>query len=240
MAPLDELRFCRRHARSMIALSTLLTPLVWSGAVGGGQAVASQETLPTLEAGKTIESQLSGGEAHAFQITLAQGQRLRVVVDQQGIDVTIIISTLQGHELVEMDSLTSTQGPEKASIIAEQAESYRVEILSSSKSVPAGRYEVRVEVAGVATEQDRQWIEAQQAYTEGGRLSAKPTAEAQTQAIRRFEKALGQWQALGDKLMTAHTLYYLARSHRRCWKLLLSLLLFVLLRAICLNKWEAG
>ena len=112
MAPPSELRFYRRRARSVIALCLLLTALVWPVTVDGDQTGVSQETLPTLEAGKTMRRQLSGGEAQAFQLTLAHGQRLRVVVDQQGIDVTIKISTFQGRELAEMDSLNSTQGPE--------------------------------------------------------------------------------------------------------------------------------
>src|SRR5262245_27276152 len=112
MAPPYELCFCRRRARSFrVTLCLLLTGLMWSGAVGGRQSTTRQETISTLEAGKTIERQLSGGEAHAFQITLASGQRLRVTANQHGIDVTIKIFASQGRQLVEMDSLNSTQGP---------------------------------------------------------------------------------------------------------------------------------
>jgi CHAT domain-containing protein/Tfp pilus assembly protein PilF len=238
MAPPDELRFCRRRARSVIALCLPLIALVWPVAVGGAQTGDGQESLPTLEAGKTIERQLSGGAAQAFQIALAPGQYMRVVVDQRGIDITIKISTLQGQALVEMDSLNSTQGPEIASVVAEQAESYRVEICSLSKSVPAGRYEVRIGSVGIATEQDRQWIEAQRAYTEGVRSSDKPTAEAQAQAIRHFEKAFGQWQSLADKLMAAHALYYLALSHRRLGRLQQSLSYYRQARQLVMETGE--
>jgi CHAT domain-containing protein/Tfp pilus assembly protein PilF len=184
---------------------------LWSSVVGGESVAAGQEAILTLEDGKTIKRQLSGGEVHAFQITLAPGQRLRLIADQQGIDVTIKISVSQGRQLVEMDSLNSTQGPEIASVVAEQGATYRIEILSTSKSVPAGRYELRSEVAAGA-EPDRRWIKAQHAYTEGQRLGAQPSAEAQTQSFMQFEDALGHWQALGDKLMAAHALYYLADS----------------------------
>jgi CHAT domain-containing protein/tetratricopeptide (TPR) repeat protein len=212
MAAPDERCFCGRRARSSrVTLCLLLTSLLWSGIVGGESVAAGQETILTLEAGKAIKRQLSGGEVHAFQITLAPGQRLRLIADQQGIDVTIKIFASQGRQLVEMDSLNSTQGPEIASVVAEQGATYRIEILSASKSVPAGRYELRIEVAAGA-EQDRQWIKAQHAYTEGQRLGAQPSAEAQTQSFMQFEDALGNWQALGDKLMAAHALYYLADS----------------------------
>jgi CHAT domain-containing protein/Tfp pilus assembly protein PilF len=202
-----------------MAICLLIITLAWPVAIDGKQTGDRQEPLPTLEAGKPIERQLIGGEVHAFQIALAPGQRMRVAVDQRGIDVTVKISTSQGRELIEMDSLNSTQGPEIASVITEQAETYRVQICSLSKSVPAGRYEARVEIAGIATEQDRRWIEAQQAYIEGARLSGNQTRESQAQAIRQFEKASGLWRSLDDKLMTAHALYYLALCQRRLGQL---------------------
>src|SRR4029453_9589168 len=223
MAPQDEIRPGRRLARFGGPLCLLLTALVWPAEVVGKQDAVRQEPLPGLEAGKTIERKLSGGGAHAFQITLAVGQRLRVIADQHGIDVAIKISTSNGRQLVEMDSQNSTQGPEIASVIAEQEDDYRIEVRSQSKSVPPGRYELRIETAGVATDQDRQWIRAQQAYTEGRRLRARPTAEALTEGIQQLEKASGEWQSLGDKLMAAHALYYLANNHHRLGELQLSL-----------------
>jgi CHAT domain-containing protein/Tfp pilus assembly protein PilF len=223
MLPASKIRFLGRRARSSGGtLSFLLTALLWSGVVGGKQDSARQEPLSTLESGKIVERQLAGGEAHVFQIALAAGQRLRVIADQHGIDVSIKISAPQGRQLVEMDSQNNTQGPEIASVIAEQNGTYRIEIRSSSSSVPAGRYELRVEVAG-ATERDRIWIEAQQAYAEGRRLRVQPSEEVRTQAIRRFEDALGRWQALGDKLMAAHALYYIAEGHKRLGRMQQSL-----------------
>lgn len=219
----DGLHFYLRHARFGIALCLLLTAPIWPVAVGGEQTGVRQETLPTLEVGKTIERQLLGGETHAFQITLAKGQCLRVIADQRGIDVTIKISTSNGRQLVEMDSKNSTQGPEIASVIAEQDDGCRVEVRSLSKEAPPGRYGLRIEIASVATEQDYQWIKAQQAYAEGRRVRAQQSENAQTQAIRHFEEALSYWQALGDKLMAAHALYYIAEGHWRLGRMQQSL-----------------
>jgi len=191
-----------------------------------------------LEVGKAVERQLSGGEAHAFQITLANGQCLRVIADQRGIDVTIKILTSNGRQLVEMDSKNSTQGPEIASVIAGQDDGYRVEVRSSSKEAPPGRYELRIEIASVATEQDSQWIKAQQAYAEGRRLRAQQSENAQTQAIPHFEEALGYWRALGDKLMAAHALYYIAEGHWRLGRLQQSLSYFGQAREQALEAGE--
>jgi CHAT domain-containing protein len=223
MSAPDKLHIRRRRARAhRVALCLLPAALAWSGAVGGGHSPARQESIPTLESGKTIERQLSGGETQAFQITLGAGQRLRVIADQQGIDVVIKILDSQGRQLAEMDSKNNTQGPEVALVIAERDDAYRVEIGAPGKNAPAGRYELRSEVAAAA-EQDRRWVEAQQAYTRARRLRAQPTAEAQKQSLRPLEDALGHWQALGDKLMAAHTLYYIAEGHSRLGRLQQSL-----------------
>jgi CHAT domain-containing protein/Tfp pilus assembly protein PilF len=184
-------------------------------AAGGiRQAVAAQENLPALEAGKVVERQLAGGETHSFQVSLAAGQYLRLTVDQRGIDIELGIFDPNGQKLVGMDSLNGTQGPEIASVIAEQSGIYRVEIVSPNKAVPLGRYEVKIEAIRAATDQDRKWVEAQQAYSEGRQLRSQQTAETRQQAIRRFEEALRLWQALDDRLMAAHTLYYLSSTYR--------------------------
>ncbi|HEY8459647.1 MAG TPA: CHAT domain-containing tetratricopeptide repeat protein, partial [Blastocatellia bacterium] len=231
MAPQNGLR----RARLWVALCLSLTSPAWSGAAGAGQAGAGQEPLPALEDGKTIERRLPGGEAHAFQVALASGQRLRVIADQRGIDVRIMIYAADGRLLVEMDSQNFTQGLEIASAIAKRNETYRVEIRSPSRSAPAGRYSLRIEIAGAG--EDCRWIEAQQAYIEGRRLRAQPAAEAQTEAIRRFEAALGRWREAGDGLMSVHALYYLADGHRRLGRLRQSLSYYEQARRLAL---EAG
>jgi len=43
----------------------------------------------SLELGKPIERQLTGGLSHFYKITMASGQFLRIVVKQQGIDVAV-------------------------------------------------------------------------------------------------------------------------------------------------------
>lgn len=95
MIPPKKPLFYLQCTRLVVALCLLLIALPWPVAIGGELVDARQETVSALEAGKTIERQLSGGEAHAFQITLPLGQRLRVIADQHGIDVVIKIFTLQ-------------------------------------------------------------------------------------------------------------------------------------------------
>lgn len=136
-------------------------------------------------------------------------------VDQQGIDVTLKLLTPNDENLFEEDTLNSTQGPELIAIIAKLAGEYRLEIAAPDKSVPPGQYAVRTETIREATEQDYRWITAQGAYGDGIQLRAKTTAESQRASLQKFEEAFQEWKALGDRLMMAHSLYYIATGQRR-------------------------
>ena len=213
MARQNAPRLRRRHLLYCVALCS--TALLWSVEAGGMyRVVAAQENLPTQETGKIVERQLTGGETHTFQVPLSAGQYLRLAADQHGIDIELRIFGPNGQKLIEMDTLNGTQGPEIAAIIAERSGSYRIEIASTNKAVPGGRCEIKIEAIRTATDPDRKWIEAQQAYAEGRQLRAQSNAEVRRQAIGLFEEALRQWQAMDDRLMAAHTLYYLSSCHR--------------------------
>src|SRR5262245_32052183 len=48
------------------------------------------EVIP-LELGRSIDRKLAGGQAHSFQLTVAAGQFVRVIVEQQGIDLVLAL-----------------------------------------------------------------------------------------------------------------------------------------------------
>lgn len=205
-----------RHSRPWLcSITFFILPLVLS--------LSAQEVHPLLRLGTTVERQLAGGETNAFQIPLTAGQFARVAVDQQGIDIELHLLAPNAQRLVGMDTLNSTQGPEVAAVIAEIAGNYRVEIVSPNEAVLSGGYAVKVETLRTATDSDRKWIVAQQAYLDGRLLRSQQADESKRQAIPRFEEALQQWQAMDDRLMTAHTLYYLSSVYRQLGQLQQSL-----------------
>src|SRR6185295_11600426 len=46
-----------------------------------------------------IEGTLAGGETHAYQITLASGQYLRVVVEQHGLEMALTVLGPDGRQI---------------------------------------------------------------------------------------------------------------------------------------------
>lgn len=162
-----------------------------------------------LEVGKPIERELQGGQSHVYQIELAAGQYLNVVIEQRGIDVAITVTGPDGKPLVEVDGPNGALGPERVGVIAAAAGNYRLDVHSSAEVAPPGRYEIRVIEQRAATSNDRTLLEARalvaqsvQAKGEGHEDEAIQMAE---RAVALADKTLGQ-----DAAERADFLYNLA------------------------------
>ncbi|MBO0863054.1 MAG: hypothetical protein J2P21_32080, partial [Chloracidobacterium sp.] len=71
--------------------------ILWPGAMPaqppfseGGVAPSDQEGI-SLEPGKPIERELSGGQSHSYIIPMNSGEYLHIVVEQRGIDVAVAL-----------------------------------------------------------------------------------------------------------------------------------------------------
>jgi len=156
----------------------------------------SQAEIRRLEAaGKPIDRELRGGEAHSYEIALTAGQYLNVVVDQRGIDVVVAVIGPDGKQIMEVDTPNGTQGPEPVALVAEASGSYRLNVRSLEKEASPGRYQIRVVEVRAATENDRALQDAVKLITEIRRLKEKgqydaglPLAE---RALELREKVLG-------------------------------------------------
>src|SRR5262245_13328689 len=83
-----------------------------------GETPGAQESI-SLEPGKPVERELSGGQSHSYKISMTSGQYLRIVVSQQGIDALVALFTPDGKKIGEVDGEQSTVGSETISMIAE-------------------------------------------------------------------------------------------------------------------------
>ncbi len=120
-----------------------------------GKTLALNTQEPTtLESGKPVERELSGGQEHIYQIALTDGQYASVVIEQHGIDVAVQLQERDGKVTTNFDSEYRGQGEEKAEIVAEATGSYRLKVQASSKSAPTARYVIRVGEIRPATRND--------------------------------------------------------------------------------------
>jgi hypothetical protein len=80
-----------------------VSPPVQATAGERGAARSAQES-DSLEPGKPIERELSGGQSHSYKITIVSGQYLKIAVEQRGIDVGVALSTPDGNRNSGADS----------------------------------------------------------------------------------------------------------------------------------------
>src|SRR5262249_31357786 len=95
-----------------------------------GAEPSAQESI-SLEPGKPVERELSGGQSHSYKIAMTSGQYLRITVSQQGIDVLVALFMPDGKKIDDVDSEKATVGSETISAIAEAAGEYGIEARSA-------------------------------------------------------------------------------------------------------------
>jgi CHAT domain-containing protein/tetratricopeptide (TPR) repeat protein len=193
---------------TLLAASTSQQP-----AETGDAAAQKNNDIRALEPGKSVERELAGGKAHSYQLILASGQYIHLVVDQQGIDVAVTVFGPDGKRLNEVNSSSGMQGPELVPVIAEATGSYRFEVRPVNKSAIAGRYGAKVTELRAATLRDSQRIAAIKALKEGEELYAQNTSESLRGAMDKFEEALGLTRAVGDARQEAEALHNIGGTY---------------------------
>jgi CHAT domain-containing protein/tetratricopeptide (TPR) repeat protein len=169
-----------------------------------GAAPSAQES-DSLEPGKPVERELSGGQSHFYKITMISGQYLHVVVDQRGIDVAVALYTPDGKKIIEVDSNQTTVGAEAISLIAEAAGAYRIETRSAGKTAQTGRYHVKIEELREATAEDKYRVAAESVFREAERLS-DGTLEDRRKSVEKYHEALDLYRRASDRNGEAQTL----------------------------------
>ena len=180
---------------------------------GSNNAAQGRVEVRPLEPGKPIERELSGGQSHSYQVTLAADQYLLAVVEQRGIDVLVQLLGPDDKPIIEFDSEIRGYGQEPVSQVADVSGSYRLNLQAKHQRAPAGRYEIRVVELRLANERDRALQQGRQLHAEGVRLTrAAKHAEAlplMERALEIREKTVGP-----EDPLVAEALNSLANIHR--------------------------
>ena len=140
-----------------------------------------------LELGQPIEREISGGQKHAYRLDLSAGQYAKLSVEQRGVDVVVRLFRPDGKSITEVDAESRLLGQEILELVAEGTGVFKIEIEPKYKSVPPGRYEIRVVELRVANKEDSELDEARRLHTQARRDYA---ASKYDEAIRTEEKSL--------------------------------------------------
>jgi CHAT domain-containing protein/Tfp pilus assembly protein PilF len=156
----------------------------------------NEKDIRALEPGKPIKRELAGGQRHSYQIKLNADQFLKVIIEQQGIDVVAQVSGPDGKQIFEFDSESRSQGREEVSLVAEAAGAFLLTLRPKLNIPPAGGYEVRIEESRVATDADRALHDARKLFAESLNLR---DAGKNDEALPPAERAL----EIRERLLTA-------------------------------------
>jgi tetratricopeptide (TPR) repeat protein len=181
-----------------------VAPLAQAPASTRGATQSAQES-DSLEPGKLVERELSGGQSHFYKIAMTSGQYLQVTVSQQGIGVLVALFTPDGKKVGEADIEKATVGAETVSAIAEAAGAYRIEVHSAEKTAQTGRYQVKIEELREATAEDKYRVAAGALYREAEQLR-QGTLEERRKGIEKYQEALELYRRAGDSKEEAVTL----------------------------------
>ena len=167
-------------------------------------AAQNEPQINPLEPGKAIERDLAGGESHSYSVTLASGQFLQGVIAQRQVDLTATLHGPDGKQVGLFDS--RWYGPEPVCFVAEAPGSYRLTIRTFYQTATRASYQLRVEEPRAPTPKDQTFVLAVKASTEGKQLIEQRSLQSSKLAQGKYEEALAQWRAIGDRFAEAQTL----------------------------------
>ena len=180
-------------------------PALVQASAGARKVEQSAQETDSLEPGKPIERELSGGQSHSYKITMTSGQYLQLVVDQRGIDVAVALFTPDGKKISEVDSEHIVEGSETVSTIAGAPGAYLIETRSAEKTAKAGHYRIKVEELRAATAKDKYRVAGEVAFREAEQLK-DGTLEAKRKSVEKYHEALDSYRRASDRKGEAQAL----------------------------------
>ena len=70
----------------------------------------SQSNIIALRQGEPLEEKITRGQAHAFGLVLEAGRYAEILIEQQGIDLTVSISNPDGSPLIDLNNSAGLMG----------------------------------------------------------------------------------------------------------------------------------
>jgi len=213
------LRWSSSSVWCCIALLLSLSAVGQAKSQSGNSAAADEKNSRLLEPGKPVEQKLKGGESHVYHIHLDSGQFLRVLLEERGIDLVLVLVGPENKTIVEADSLNYRWGRQPASMIADSSGTYQMRVESRDANQPLGSYAVAVTDRRAPKPEDQTRIAAERTLFKAkqlaGKLGTHSNAADAREAIALYEKALALWREVDDPYEQALALYSAAFLYDR-------------------------
>ena len=168
----------------------------------GAQSISPERLTP----GAPLARELARDRSHLYEIGLAAGQFLTVVIRKANLPPVVAITDPAGRSLVD----TSARD---ISVVVETAGRHLIRIRADDATGPPGPYEIVVDVRQ-AGEAEKARASADRLLTEGRTLHATFQVEALREAIGRFTDAVALYRRAEDRRGEARALFWIGESHR--------------------------
>lgn len=175
--------------------------------------VAEVESVRGLAYGATLRWPLGGGEKHVYAVSASAGQYLRVVVEQQGIDVVLSMLAADGGVVIKADNSNGTRGSESVSLVSTGEETFRFKVEAREPRAKTASYSIRVAEQRVATAADAGRITAERALAAGESLRAEGSLNSLNQSLARYQESFELFSAAGDIAGAAVALLDMGKSN---------------------------
>jgi CHAT domain-containing protein len=175
------------------------------------------EAPSALSPGKVIEREMGGAQSHVYQLNIAAGQFVKIIIEQIGMDSVIKISGPDNNLMSEVNSPKELDGVETVWLVAETSGTYRLEIQPVNEETAEGKYRARISEMRAATEEERSLFKTALSLTgvwrEADRLLKERTVDSRYAAIKKLEEALPLYASLNDRSAEVRVLYRLGITY---------------------------
>lgn len=181
--------------------------LLWAGCPGSVPAPPPPRDWPAgeLHPGGTVTAELAPGQVHRYRLALEADHFLRLVVDQQGVDLVATLHDPRNELLLRADRPFGDRGPELLLALAGRSGVHTLTLQAGETGGP-GRYQATIEKLAPATAQDRRAAEAYRLFSAGESLAGE-------EAMRCFRQALATWRELDETLLEVEVLEAIGKRY---------------------------
>jgi CHAT domain-containing protein len=148
-----------------------------------------------LGLGSVIADSISGGEAHAFSLELAEGRRVRVVIDKGDLGLRATLCAPADGECVEIGG--RRYGKLDVPLTARTSGAHRLEVSALENDAVKRAYRLRVEDDVSVPEAHERAARAALLEAEAERLGARWEAAALRESAEKYTEAGRLWESAG-------------------------------------------
>jgi CHAT domain-containing protein/tetratricopeptide (TPR) repeat protein len=148
---------------------------------------------------QSVTDALSNGTQRAYEFQAQRGDFIRIVVEQDRMDLEVRITGESDESLAAADNAVLEDDVLAISTIAPAKGTYRLELVARARQRTSGRYRATLTTLRSAGPDDERRVAADVAYAEAIRLRARGTRESMGLARDRLTAAQGAWRELSDR-----------------------------------------